>query len=89
MVSSYCCSSYVVATPFSSLGPFSSSFIGDPLLSPMVGCKDPCLYLSGTGGASLETAITASVRKHLLAPTKVSGFGDRIWDGSPGGGVSG
>jgi hypothetical protein len=45
--------------------------------------------LSGTVGASLETAITASVRKHLLASTKVSGFGDRIWDGSPGGGVSG
>ena len=41
-----------------SLGPFSNSFIGDPVLSPMVGCEDTPLYLSGTGGASLETAIT-------------------------------
>ena len=30
----------------------------------------------------------ASVSKHLLASTIVSGFGDCIWDGSPGGAVS-
>jgi hypothetical protein len=30
LVSSYCCSSYRVADPFSSLGTFSSSFIGGP-----------------------------------------------------------
>ena len=41
-----------------SLGPFSNSFIGDPVLSPMVGCEDPLLHLSGTGGAFLETAIS-------------------------------
>jgi hypothetical protein len=28
------------------------------------------------------------VSKHFLAPTIVSGFGDCIWDGSPGGAVS-
>jgi hypothetical protein len=38
LVGSYCFSSYGAANPFSSLGPFSSSSIGDPVLSPMVGC---------------------------------------------------
>jgi hypothetical protein len=42
---------------FNSLGPFSSSFIGDPVLSPMDGCDHPPLYLSGTGRASQKTAI--------------------------------
>jgi hypothetical protein len=35
LISSYCCSSYRVASPFSSLGTFSSSFIGDPVLCPI------------------------------------------------------
>jgi hypothetical protein len=47
-VSSYCCSFYWVANPFRSLGPFSSSLIGDPVFSPMVECGHPPLYLSGT-----------------------------------------
>jgi hypothetical protein len=51
LVSSYCCSSYGAANPFSFLGPFSSSFIGDPMLSPMDGCECLLLYLSGTGRA--------------------------------------
>jgi hypothetical protein len=58
LFSSYCCSFYGYTTLLSSLGPFSSSFIEDPVLSPMVGCKDPSLYLSGTGGASPGTTIT-------------------------------
>jgi hypothetical protein len=33
--------SYRAANTFSSLGPFSSSFIGDPMLSPMDGCEHP------------------------------------------------
>ena len=37
LVGSYCFSSYGAPKPFSSLGPFSSSSIGDPVLSPMVG----------------------------------------------------
>jgi hypothetical protein len=31
------------------LGPFSSSFIGDPVLSQMIGCEYPPLCLSGAG----------------------------------------
>jgi hypothetical protein len=37
LVGSYCCSSYGAANPFSSLSLFSSSFIKDPILSPMDG----------------------------------------------------
>jgi hypothetical protein len=59
---------------FSSLGPFSSSFIGDPVIHPMDGSEYPLLYLSG---------------KILLTSTIVSDFGGFIWDGSPGGAVSG
>ena len=58
LVSSYCSSSYGAANPFSSLDTFSSSFIGDPVLSPMVGFEDPPLYLSDIGEAALKTAIT-------------------------------
>ena len=49
LVGSYCCPSYGAANPFSSFGSFSSSSIGDPVLSPMIGCKHPPLYLSGSG----------------------------------------
>jgi hypothetical protein len=35
----YCCSFYVVASPFSSFSPFSNSSIGDSLLNPIFGCK--------------------------------------------------
>ena len=37
LVGSYCCSSYGAAIPFSSVGLFSTSSIGYPVLSPMVG----------------------------------------------------
>jgi hypothetical protein len=58
LVSSDCCSSYGTANPFNFLVTFSSSFIGDPVLCPMVGCEHPLLYLSGTGRASQETALS-------------------------------
>jgi hypothetical protein len=57
LVSSYCCSSYGAANLFSSLGTFSGSFIGDPVLHPMDGCEHPLLYLPGTGRAPQETAV--------------------------------
>ena len=37
LVSSYCFSSYRAASPFGSLGPLSSSFIGHPVLHPRFG----------------------------------------------------
>jgi hypothetical protein len=47
-----------VCKPHSSFSPFSNSSIGDPVLSPMIGCENPPLYLSGFGKASQETAIS-------------------------------
>ena len=48
LVSSYCCSTYRVADPLSSLGTFSTSFIGDLVLYPMDDCEHPLLYLLDT-----------------------------------------
>jgi hypothetical protein len=66
LVSLYCCSSYRAANPFNSLGPFSSSFIGYPLLNPMDGCEHLLLYLSGTGRDSQETAISGPCQQALV-----------------------
>jgi hypothetical protein len=66
LVSSYCCSSYGAADPFSSLGPFSSSFIGEYVLHPMEDCEHQLQYLSGTGRASQETAISGSCQQALV-----------------------
>ena len=73
LVNSYCCSSYGTADLLSSLSPFSSSFIRDPVLSPMDGCEHPLLYLSGTGKASQETAISGSCKQALV------GIHNTVW----------
>jgi hypothetical protein len=64
-ISSYCCSTYRVANPFSSLAAFSSSSIGGPVFHPIADCEHPLLYLPGTGIASQETAITGSLQQNL------------------------
>ena len=71
-VSSYCCSSYRVADPFSSLGTFTSS-IGDPVFHPIADCEHPLLYLAGTGIASWETAISGFCQQNL------SGIFNSVW----------
>jgi hypothetical protein len=45
LVSSYCCSTYRVAVPFSSLGAFSSSSTGGPVIHPIADCEHPLLCL--------------------------------------------
>jgi hypothetical protein len=70
---SYHCSSYGTTNPFSSLGLFSRSSIGDSLLSPMVGLEHPPLYFSGTGRASQETAISGSCQQALV------GIHNSVW----------
>jgi hypothetical protein len=60
------CSSYGAANSFSSLGTFSTSFIWNPMLSPMGSCEHPLLYLSGSGRASHETAISGSCQQALI-----------------------
>jgi hypothetical protein len=56
-VSSFCCSFYSVADPFSSLGAFSSSSIGGPVFHPIDDCEHPLLYLPGTGIASCNYSL--------------------------------
>jgi hypothetical protein len=65
LVSSYCCSTYRVADPFSSLGAFSSSSIGGPVFHPIADCQHPLLCLPGPGIASQETAISGSFQQNL------------------------
>ena len=65
LVSSYCCSTYRAADPFSSLGTFSSSSIGGPVFHLIDDYEHPLLYLPGTGIASLETAISGSFQQNL------------------------
>jgi hypothetical protein len=73
LVSSYCCSSYRFADPFSSLNTFSSSFIGGPMFHPIDDCEHPLLYLPGTGIASQETAISRSYQRNL------AGICNSVW----------
>jgi hypothetical protein len=65
LLSSYCCSTYRVEDPFSSLGTFSSYSIGGPVFHPIDDCEHPLLYLPETGIASLETAISGSFQQNL------------------------
>jgi hypothetical protein len=67
LVSSYWCSAYRVADPFSSLGTFSSSSIGGPVFHPIDDCEHLLLYLPGTGIASQETSISVSFQQNLAA----------------------
>jgi hypothetical protein len=89
LVSSYCCSSYRVADPFSSLGTFSSSFIRGPVFHPIDDCEHPLLYLPGTGIASQERAISGSCQQNLSGICNSVWCGGYISDGSLGGAVSG
>jgi hypothetical protein len=61
-----CCSSYGASNPFSSLGPFSSSFIGDLVLHPMNDCEHLLLYLPGTDKGPQETAISGYCHQALV-----------------------
>jgi hypothetical protein len=71
LVVSYCCSSYGTANTFSSLGLLTLSAPWVLSLAPslgtlcsviMDGCEHPLLYLSGTGRAFQEAAMTAIFR---------------------------
>jgi hypothetical protein len=65
LVSSYCCSSYRVADPFSSLGTFSRSFIRGPVFHPIDNCEHPLLYLPGIGIDSQERVMSWSCQQNL------------------------
>jgi hypothetical protein len=65
LISSYCCSTYRVANPFSSLYAFSSFSTGGPVFHLIDGYEHPLLYLPGTGIASYQTAISGSLQQNL------------------------
>jgi hypothetical protein len=67
LVSSYCCSTYRVADPFSSLGTFSCFSIGGPVIHPTADCEHPLLCLLGPSIASQETAISGSFQQNLAS----------------------
>ena len=67
LVTSYCCSTYRVADPFSSLGTFSSFSIGGPVIHPIADCEHPLLCLLGPGIVSQETAISGSFQQNLAS----------------------
>jgi hypothetical protein len=67
LVSSYCCSTYRVADPFSSLGTFFSSFIWGPVFHPIADCEHPLLCYPGTGIALHETAISRYFQQNLAS----------------------
>jgi hypothetical protein len=64
MVSSYCCSTYRVADPFSSLCTFSRYSIGGPVMHPIANYEHPLLCLLGPGIVSQETAISGSFQQN-------------------------
>jgi hypothetical protein len=67
LLSSYCCSTYRVTDPFSSLGTFSGSSIGGPVIHPIADCEHPLLCLVGPGIASQKTAISGSCQQNLAS----------------------
>jgi hypothetical protein len=67
LVSSYCCSTYRVADPFSSLGTFSSSIIGGPVFHPIADCEHPLLCVLGPCIVSQETATSGSFQQNLAS----------------------
>ena len=71
LVSSYCCSTYRVADPFSSLDTFSSSSFGGPVIHPKADCEHPLLCLLGPGIASQERAISGSFQQDFAERTLI------------------
>ena len=67
------CSSNGATSSFSSLGPFSSSSVGDLLNSSMVVWDHRPLHWSGTGRASQETAISGYCQQVLV------GIHNSVW----------
>jgi hypothetical protein len=67
LISSYCCPTYRVADPFSSLGTFSSSSIGGPVIHSIADCEHPLLCLLDPCVVSQETAISGSFHQNLAS----------------------
>jgi hypothetical protein len=78
-----------VANTFSLFSPFSNSSLGYLVLSPIVGCKHHFWISQTMAGPLRRKLYQAPDSKHFLSSAIMSGFGGCVWDGSPGGAVSG
>ena len=67
LVSSYCCSTYRVAVPFSFLGNISSSCIGGRVIHPIADYDHPLLCLLGPSIVSQERAISGSLQQNFAS----------------------
>ena len=67
LVITYCYSTYRVVDPFSSLGTFSSSSVGGPVIHSIADCEHLLMRLLGPGTASQETAVSGSFQQHLAS----------------------
>ena len=83
LVSSYCCSTYRVANPFSSLGTFLSSSIGGPVSHSIADCEHLLLCLPGPDIPQKRQLYQGHFSKILLLYAMVSAFGGWLWDRSP------
>jgi hypothetical protein len=77
-------STYRVADPFSSLGIFSSSSIGGPVIHPITDCEHPLLCLLGPGIVSQGTAISGSFQQNLASICHGVSVGKLIMGWNPG-----
>jgi hypothetical protein len=84
LISSYCCSTYRVADPFSSLVSFSSSSIGGHVIHPIADCEHPLLCLLVPGIVSQETAISGSFQQNLASVCNGVSFWKLIMGWIPG-----
>ena len=88
LVVTYCCSSYGAANPFTSSSPLTPP-LGTPCSVQWMAVSIHLCICQALAKPLRRQLKQAPVSKHFLASTIVSGFGDCIWDGSPGGAVSG
>ena len=65
--SSYWYSTYRIADSFSSLGTFSGSSIGSPVIHSLADCEHPLLCLLGPVVVSQETTISGSFQQNLAS----------------------
>jgi hypothetical protein len=83
LVSLYCCSIYRVADHFSSLGTFSNSSIGVPVIHPIADCEHPLMCLLDLGLVSQETATSGSFQPTLASVCNgIIIWRLILWDGS-------
>jgi hypothetical protein len=79
----------LIDVPFSSFSPSYNFSIGIYVLSPMVGCKYPYRFGQDLAELLRQQLYQVPVSKYFLALALMSQVGVCMWDGFPGGSLSG